>query len=59
MKETQEVIIEIGKLERKGSAIKNYRWFHKMAGFLAGRPFRPRNSFVKYELPKYSSRDPS
>ncbi|MDI7259296.1 MAG: DUF2264 domain-containing protein [Thermodesulfobacteriota bacterium] len=57
IKETQEVIIETGKIEKKRGAIKNYTWFHKTAGFLAGRPFRPRNNFVKYNLSRYSSKE--
>ena len=57
MKRTQEVIIETGKMEKKRGAIKNYTWFHKTAGFLAGRPFRPRNNFIKYKLSQYSSKE--
>ena len=58
IKETQEVIIETGRLGKKKERIKNYTRLHQWIGFLTGRPFRPQNRFIKYELPQYSSKNP-
>jgi hypothetical protein len=57
-KETQEIIIDTGRLGRSHGGIKNYTVFHKIAGFLARRPFRPKNELVKYQSARYSSKEP-
>ena len=58
IKESQEVIIDTGKTGREKRNIENYTVLRKIAGFIAGRPFRPGNRFVKYNLPRYSSKEP-
>lgn len=57
-KETQEIIIDTGKPGRSHGGVENYTMFHKIAEFLARRPFRPKNNFVKYKLARYSSKEP-
>jgi len=58
LKKTQEIIIETGRLFGSHGGIKNYTVFHKIAEFLFRRPFRPENHLVKYQLARYSSKEP-
>ncbi len=58
IKETQEVIIHAGESKGRNIRVRNYTFLHQWAGYLGGRPFRPRNHAIKYKLPQYSSKNP-
>lgn len=58
VKETGEVFIKTGKHADNGIAIKNYGIIYRMIELLTGRPHRPNNYKVKYDLPLYSSKEP-
>lgn len=58
IKKSQEIIISTGKPRKNNLHIDNFTQIRKIAGFLLGRPFRPKNQFAKYELSQYSSKNP-
>lgn len=57
-KETQEIVIHTGNPEKPERRISNYTAARRLAEFFLGRPVRPQNHSVKYDLPRYRSLQP-
>ncbi|QPB22385.1 DUF2264 domain-containing protein [Rhizobium sp. 007] len=54
-----EIVVRIPANEGKKPALEEIGWWRKAISWIVGRPWRPYNHGIKYEMPQYSNLQPA